>query len=98
VSAKPYGLGAGYCDACGRARSWGCGHSGSQESRARRHRATRKHQARECACYGHDHCDPLTCKLAQKRIPGYVPFHQHTEARREPLVAVAFKAAAESAP
>jgi hypothetical protein len=93
MSAKPHGAGAGHCDACGRAYIWGCGHSGSQESRARRHNATRKHQARECECFGHDYCDPTSCALAHIRIAGYTPFEQHTPAGREPLVAVAIRAA-----
>ena len=58
MSAKPHGLGAGRCDVCGRVYTWGCGHSGSQESAYRKHYATKKHARRECECYGHDHCDP----------------------------------------
>jgi hypothetical protein len=79
MSAKPHGEGATYCDACGRRYTWGCGHSGSQERDARRHFATKKHAERRCKCFGHDHCDPKTCKLAGTRTPGYMPFHQHTE-------------------
>ncbi|MHB8387672.1 MAG: hypothetical protein ACYDDA_13730 [Acidiferrobacteraceae bacterium] len=78
MSTKPNGLGAKLCDVCGRLYTWGCGHSGSQESDSRRHYATAKHKARECMCYGHDHCDPKTCPLAGKRTPCYVPFYQHT--------------------
>ena len=94
MSAKPGGQGANHCDVCGRIYTWGCGHSGAQESRARRHLATRKHKNRECECYGHNHCNPAVCKLAGKRIPGYVPFHQHTEAPVpvEPLIEVAIQA------
>jgi hypothetical protein len=80
MSDKANGLGAGVCDVCGRRYSWGCGHSGSQERDARRHYATAKHAARECRCYGHDHCSPAACDLAGLRIPGYLPFYQHTEA------------------
>jgi hypothetical protein len=70
-----------YCEVCQRDATWGCGHTGSQERDARRHEATKKHAAKECACYGHDHCDPKTCKLAGIRIPGYLPYYQHTEAK-----------------
>jgi len=79
MSTKPGGVGKGLCDVCQRSYTWGCGHSRSQESRARRHYATAKHANRECRCYGHDHCDPNKCGLAGKRVPGYVPFHQHTK-------------------
>jgi hypothetical protein len=78
MSGKTGGAGAGYCDVCERRYSWGCGHSGSQESAARKHNQTRAHAERRCMCYGHDHCDPKMCKLAGKQTPGYLPFHQHT--------------------
>jgi len=84
MSDKPNGSGKGHCDVCGREYTWGCGHSGSQEYAARKHNGTRAHANRKCKCFGHDHCDPKTCKLAGVRIPGYVPFYQHTE-EREPL-------------
>jgi hypothetical protein len=83
MSDKENGFGAGHCDVCGRAYSWGCGHSGSQEWSYRKHRATSKHKERRCRCYGHDHCDPKTCKLAGIQISGYFPFHQHTEPQKE---------------
>jgi hypothetical protein len=79
MSAFLGGAGSGYCDVCERRYAWGCGHSNSQERDARRHNLTKKHLDRKCMCYGHDHCDPKTCKLAGKRRTGYVPFHQHTE-------------------
>jgi hypothetical protein len=79
MSTKPNGAGAGHCDVCFRAYTWGCGHSGSQEHEYRRHRATKAHAERRCKCYGHDHCDPKACKLAGIRISGYLPFYQHTE-------------------
>ena len=78
-SDKPEGFGVGRCDVCGRVNTWGCGHSGSQESAARKHRTSRTHKERRCECYGHDHCDPRKCKLAGIHISGYAPFHQHTE-------------------
>lgn len=78
MSDKPGGSGKGYCDVCGRAYTWGCGHSGSQEAASRKHDASAKHKRRECKCYGHDYCDPKKCKLAGITIPGYLPFHQHT--------------------
>lgn len=91
MSAKPGGQGANHCDVCGRVYTWGCGHSGAQESRARRHLATRKHKNRECECYGHNYCDASKCKLAGKRIPGYVPFFQHTDPKPD-LVEIAIQA------
>jgi hypothetical protein len=78
MSNKPNGAGAHTCDVCFRAYTWGCGHSGSQEHDARRHRGTKAHAEKRCRCYGHDHCDPKTCPLAGIRIVGYVPFYQHT--------------------
>ena len=78
---KLNGSGKHNCDVCGRAYTWGCGHSGSQEYASRKHRATRRHKERRCACFGHDHCDPKSCKLAQTQTPGYAPFYQHTEER-----------------
>lgn len=80
MSDKPNGFGKGACDVCARDYTWGCGHSGSQESRFRRHRGTRKHAERRCMCYGHDNCSPSSCALAGRQIPGYVPFYQHSEA------------------
>ena len=85
MSSKQNGLGPGVCDVCGRAYTWGCGHSGSQESEFRRHYATKLHADRKCKCFGHDHCDPTTCKLAGSHTPGYMPFYQHTE---KPLQAI----------
>lgn len=79
MSDKPQGSGPKHCDACGRLYSWGCGHSKKQERDARCHRATKAHAERRCKCFGHDHCDPKKCKLAGIRIPGYLPFYQHTE-------------------
>lgn len=78
MSTKPGGVGAGHCDACGRAYTWGCGHSASQEAASRKHDTTQKHKERRCACYGHDYCDPKKCSLAGITISGYMPFEQHT--------------------
>jgi len=78
MSDKPNGSGKGYCDVCHREYRWGCGHSGSQESAARRHIGTQRHKDRQCECFGHDYCDPRRCKLAGIQQPGYAPFHQHT--------------------
>lgn len=51
MSADPWGAyGRELCDVCGRRNSWGCGHSGSQRSAARRHKATRKHRIGACNC------------------------------------------------
>ena len=79
MSDKPNGFGKGHCDVCGRSWTWGCGHSGSQEYAARKHRGTKKHERRECKCFGHDHCDPQKCKLAGIKIRGYFPYYQHTD-------------------
>jgi hypothetical protein len=79
MSDKPHGLGPTLCDVCERRYTWGCGHTGSQEADARRHYATRAHQERRCWHFGHDYCDPKTCKLAGTHVPGYAPFHMHTE-------------------
>lgn len=79
MSSKPNGAGLEHCDVCVRKYTWWCGHSGSQESKARRHYGTRAHAERRCKCFGHDRCDPKTCKLAGVRVPCYVPFYQHTE-------------------
>lgn len=78
MSTKVGGAGIGRCDACQRPYSWGCGHSGSQEWDARRHNMTKLHADRRCKCFGHDHCNPSTCKLAGVRVLGYFPFYQHT--------------------
>lgn len=78
MSTKLGGCGLHRCDACGRGYMWGCGHSDAQERNARRHNRTHKHAERRCRCFGHDHCDPKTCKLAGIQIPGYAPFYQHT--------------------
>lgn len=83
MSGKQNGSGPKHCDVCSRVYTWGCGHSGSQEFAARKHNATRKHAERRCRCFGHDHCDPKTCKLAGIQISGYVPFYQHTEPKAE---------------
>ena len=80
MSDKPGGAGAGHGDVWGRSYTWGCGHSGSQESAHRKHFATRTHAERKCACFGHDYCDPKKCKLAGRHISGYIPSYQHTEA------------------
>jgi len=78
MSDKVGGAGKGYCDVCFRRYTWGCGHSASQERDFRRHCLTAKHKERRCMCFGHDHCNPDTCNLAQQRTPGYIPFTQHT--------------------
>lgn len=77
MSDKPSGAGKNQCDVCFRSYTWGCGHSGSQEGKARRHRETLAHTQRRCMCFGHDVCDPKTCKLHGKTTPGYLPFYQH---------------------
>ncbi len=69
------------CDACGRRRSWGCGHSKSQERDARRHAQTKAHRTGACWHFDHDACDPKTCKLAGKHTPGYAAFVKHADAR-----------------
>lgn len=48
-----------YCDVCGHRDSWGCGHTGTQRSAARRHRQTVKHYRGKCDCFEY--------------APGYMP-------------------------
>ena len=83
MSGKAHGAGAGHCDVCFRVYRFGCGHSGSQEYAARKHRATKKHAKRQCECFGHDNCHPSMCKLAGIKTPGYLPYYQHTEIKVE---------------
>lgn len=74
-----------FCPVCGRRDSWGCGHTGSQRSAARRHNATKRHRSGACEHYDHADCDPADCRLAGNvdrdgnRIhpPGYVPMLSH---------------------
>lgn len=41
----------GFCPACGRSETWGCGHSSSQRRAGAKHMTTKKHIERTCECF-----------------------------------------------
>lgn len=51
MSAGKGGAGVGLCDVCGRRYSWGCGHTPSDEAKARRHNLSTDHLLGDCDCF-----------------------------------------------
>lgn len=74
------------CGVCGRRRSWGCGHTRSQERDHARHNRTKKHRRGACVCFGHTDCNPKRCSLAGLYRPGYIPKYQHAAVKSGRIV------------
>ncbi len=70
-----------YCEVCGRSNTYGCGHTGSQRAKARRHNASRAHREGRCWHYDHSRCGP-ECQKAINKQPraGWVPLIHHRDA------------------
>jgi hypothetical protein len=68
-----------HCEACGRRRSWGCGHSHADEVAALLERETVEHRSGACWHYSHDDCHPDHCERAGQTVPGYAAFVSHRQ-------------------